>query len=78
MLSSEDEAAKSDYEQAPPAYRHLELMRHGLHRGGGSKLVLPLLADLAAERHCAIRRYPIRKVTTPMPVDGAWRVAHCP
>jgi hypothetical protein len=24
----------------------------------------------------AIRRYPIRKVTTPVPVEGAWRVAH--
>jgi hypothetical protein len=22
--------------------------------------------------------YPISKVTTPVPVEGAWRVAHCP
>jgi hypothetical protein len=26
--------------------------------------------------HAGIRRYPIRKVITPVPVEGAWRVAH--
>jgi sugar phosphate isomerase/epimerase len=29
-------------------------------------------------RRKAVRGYPIRQTTTPVPVEGAWQVAHCP
>jgi predicted dehydrogenase len=43
----------------------------------------PIFSSLAAMIDAGgidapMRRYPIRKVTKPVPVEGAWRVAHSP
>ncbi len=47
-------------------------MVKALHRAG-----IEVIVDVVFN-HTPARRYSIRKVTMPMPVEGAWMVAHCP